>query len=156
MKTEPRSVYRSSGLHGFSQEIADHPRRADARKRELEVSVRFTPVDCTVATSEGTVFARRGDAILSGAAGEQWRVSRAHFADKYRPVAPTRPGEPGRYLSRPIRVMAVCMAGPFEVVLADGESRLQGLAGDWLVDYGDGSLGIVSADAFRRSYEIMA
>ncbi len=156
MKTEPRSVYRSSGRHGFSKDISGHPRRVEARKRELEVSVRFTPVDCTVATTEGTVFARPGDAILSGPAGEQWRVSRAHFADKYRPVAPTRPGEPGRYLSKPIRVLSVPMEGPFEVVLSDGESRLQGSGGDWLVDYGDGSLGVVSAEAFKRSYDIMA
>jgi hypothetical protein len=43
----------------------------------------------------------------------------------------------------------------FEVILADGASRLRGRAGDWLVDYGDGSLGIVSASIFDTTYEVV-
>jgi len=100
------------------------------------------------------VHARCGDAVLRGTAGEQWRVSAARFAEKYRPLPPTAAGEPGRYVSLPIRVHAVLMNRAFEVVLADGESRLRGHAGDWLVDYGDGSLGIVGADIFPTTYEL--
>jgi len=40
-------------------------------------------------------------------------------------------------------------------MLADGVSRLSGHAGDWLVDYGDGSLGIVSPGIFATTYEII-
>jgi len=47
------------------------------------------------------------------------------------------------------------MAEAFEVLLADGVSRLSGRAGEWLVDYGDGSLGIVSQSIFATTYEIV-
>jgi hypothetical protein len=47
------------------------------------------------------------------------------------------------------------MSEAFEVVLADGVSRLRGVAGEWLVDYGDGSLGIVAQPIFATTYEII-
>jgi len=43
----------------------------------------------------------------------------------------------------------------FEVLLADGVSRSSGRPGEWLVDYGDGSLGIVSQPIFATTYEII-
>ncbi len=64
-------------------------------------------------------------------------------------------GQAGRYVSLPNRIMAVPMTEPFEVLLADGISRLSGRAGEWLVDYGDGSLGIVSQGIFATTYEIV-
>jgi hypothetical protein len=126
-----------------------------ARKRVREVEVSFTDVDCTVQTREGLVHARPGDAIITGVEGERWRVSRERFVEKYRPVPPTISGRAGRYLGLPTRIMAVQMQEPFEVVLSDGVSRLHGGPGDWLVDYGDGSLGIVSPDIFATTYEII-
>jgi PGDYG protein len=153
--TEPVSVYRSSGTRGFSPRIAGDPRRVEARKLEFVVRVRFTSSACTIQTHEGTVHARPGDAILLGMKNEQWRVSIERFPEKYRPLPPTLAGEPGRYVSLRIRVMAVQMNEPFEVLLADGVSRLRGQGGDWLVDYGDGSLGIVAADMFAKTYEIL-
>lgn len=126
-----------------------------ARKLEHEIDVRFTPVACTVQTSEGLVHAAPGDAIITGTAGEHWRVSRARFPDKYRPVPPTVAGESGRYQSLPNQILAVPMTQAFEVLLADGISRLTGRPGEWLVDYGDGSLGIVSEDIFATTYEII-
>jgi hypothetical protein len=135
--------------------VACDPRRVFARKLVREIEVRFTAVPCTVKTSEGEVHAHPGDAIITGIAGEHWRVSQARFAEKYRPVPPTVAGEPGRYLSLPNRIMAVRMGEAFEVLLADGVSRLSGRAGDWLVDYGDGSLGIVSPSIFATTYELL-
>jgi hypothetical protein len=153
---EPTSLFRSSGKCGFSAIVADDPRRVEARKLEQEVEVRFTPVSCIIHTHEGTVHAKPGDAILRGIADEQWRVSRERFADKYSPLPPTRDGESGRYLAKRNQVLAVQMSEPFEVLLADGISRLKGRARDWLVDYGDGSLGIVTAGIFALTYEILA
>jgi hypothetical protein len=147
-------MFRSSGTRGFSPAIADDPRRVEARKLEHEVSVRFTPCACTVQSREGRVYAQPGDAILVGFAGDTWRVSRARFPEKYRPLPPTVMGNPGRYLSLRNRVLALQMTTPFEVLLADGRSRLHGRAGDWLVDYGDGSLGIVAASIFNSTYEM--
>jgi hypothetical protein len=156
VSAEPLPLFRSSGQRGFSSVISADPRRVHARKLEREIAVRFTPVACTVQTSEGVVHAMPGDAIITGTAGEHWRVSRARFSDKYRPVPPTVAGEPGKYVSRPNRIMALPMTGEFEVLLADGISRLRGGAGEWLVDYGDGSLGIVSEAIFATTYEIIA
>ena len=147
-------LFRSSGHRGYSSEISTDPRRVFARKLEREIDVRFTPIACTVQTSEGLVHAAPGDAIITGTAGEHWRVSRARFSDKYRPVPPTVAGEAGRYVSLPNRILAVPMTEPFEVLLADGVSRLTGRAGEWLIDYGDGSLGIVSEPIFATTYEI--
>ena len=148
-------LFRSSARPGYSSLISSNPRRVWARKLVREIEARFTPVPCTVQTREGVVQARPGDAILTGTSGEHWRVSRERFAEKYRPVPPTTAGESGRYASLPYRIMAVPMAEDFEVLLADGLSRLRGSAGDWLVDYGDGSLGIVSPPIFDTTYEIV-
>ena len=153
MKSLP--VFYSSSQPGFSSVVGNDPRRIFARKLEREIDVRFTPIACTVQTSEGVVHARPGDAIITGTTGEHWRVSRARFAEKYRPVPPTVAGEAGRYVSLPNRIMAVPMTEAFEVLLADGVSRLSGRAGEWLVDYGDGSLGIVSQPIFATTYEII-
>jgi hypothetical protein len=151
----PVPLFRSSGQRGFSSALSEDGRHVAARKLEREVQVRFTPEACTVQTPEGLVHAQPGDAIVTGIAGERWRVSRAHFAAKYRPVPPSQPGEAGRYLSLRNRILALQMSEPFEVLLADGQSRLTGRASDWLVDYGDGSLGIVSQAIFATTYEIL-
>jgi hypothetical protein len=155
VSSRPVPLYCSSGQRGYSNLVSGDPQRVVARKLEREIDVRFTPVECTVETPEGVVHARPGDAIVTGTAGEHWRVSRARFADKYRPVPPTVAGEAGRYVSLPNRILAVPMSESFEVLLADGVSRLHGRPGEWLVDYGDGSLGIVSEDIFASTYSIV-
>lgn len=154
MNGEP-AVFRSSGRPGFSAYVSGNPRRVEARKLEHTVQVRFTPVACTVETAEGSVLAKPGDAIITGIAGEHWRVSRSRFAEKYRPVPPTVEGESGSYHSLRYRVLALRMDRPFEVMLADGVSRLMGHAGEWLIDYGDGSLGIISMPIFDMTYEVL-
>jgi hypothetical protein len=58
-------------------------------------------------------------------------------------------------MSLPNRILALQMDTPFKVELADGISHLTGRAGDWLVDYGDGSLGIVTQAIFATTYEIL-
>jgi PGDYG protein len=148
-------IFRCSGRSGFSAEVSSHPQHVEARKLEREVEVHFTDVDCIVRTPEGSVYAHPGDAILSGNGGHHWRVSHGKFAHKYRPVAPTVAGQAGRYVSLPYHILAVQQAQPFEVILADNISRLGGQARDWLVDYGDGSLGIVAHDIFATTYEIV-
>lgn len=155
MNARPLPLFRSSGQHGFSNSVSDDPRHIEAVKFEREVRVRFAPEACTVQTPEGLVHARAGDAILTGTAGEHWRVSQARFPHKYRPVPPLVAGEPGSYMSLRNRILALQMREPFEVVLADGISHLTGRAGDWLVDYGDGSLGIVTQAIFATTYEIL-
>lgn len=129
-------------------------RAVRARKREHPVQVRFAQHPSAVETLEGVVHAKLGDAIVTGLFGELWPVPSASFAGKYQAVSPLVMGAPGLYLTLPIEVLAVPMDAPFEVVLADGHSRLTGQAGDWLIDYGDGNLGIVNAAIFDATYEI--
>ena len=148
-------VFRSSGQPGYSAALDANPKRVFARKLPQEVTVHFTPADCTVQTSEGLVHARPGDAIVTAMEGERWRVSRGHFAAKYQPVPPTAAWQDGCYVSFANRIMAVPMSEAFEVILADGRSRLRGEPGEWLVDYGDGSLGIVSEAVFAMTYELV-
>ncbi len=156
MPGEPLLVFHSSAHGGSSSAVSTDPARVAARKLEHRVDVRFAAEDCVIQTVEGRVHAKPGDAILTGVAGEQWRVSSAGFAGKYRPLPPTVAGEPGTYTSLPNRVLALKVDRPFDVVLADGMSHLHGRAGDWLVDYGDGSLGVVAAGIFGLTYEILA
>ena len=155
MNAAPPRLYRSSGRRGFLNELVGDPRHIHARKLVRQVQVLFTDTACTVQTPEGAVQARPGDAIVTGIAGERWRVSRSHFSDKYRPAATTHAGEAGAYLSLPNRILALRMSEPFDVLLADGASRLHGRPGDWLVDYGDGSLGVVSNAIFDVTYEVV-
>ena len=149
-------LFRSTGQPGYSSAVTGDPRRVFALKRIREVHVQFTSTACTVKTREGLVHARPGDAIITGAAADRWRVSRTRFTEKYSPVPPTMAGQDGLYVSLPNRIMAIPMPDAFEVLLADGVSRLSGQPGDWLVDYGDGSLGIVAAAIFATTYEIVA
>ena len=148
-------IFHCSGKNGFSAEVSGHPQRVEARKLERQVEVRFTDVPCIVQTPEGAVQAHPGDAILTGNGGHHWRVSHAKFAHKYRPIPPTIAAQDGHYISLPYHILALQLHEPFEVQLADGISTLRGHTGDWLVDYGDGSLGIVAQDIFATTYEIL-
>jgi hypothetical protein len=150
-----KQIFHSTGRAGFLPAVLTAPSTVKARKLAREVSVRFAEEHCEVRTAEGVVHAKPGDAILTGISGEHWRVSRIHFGDKYEPVPPALAGENGRYLCKRYEVLALRMSAAFEVVLNDGVSRLAGRPGDWLVDYGDGSLGIVSPPIFATTYEIL-
>jgi len=154
LTAHPLPLFRSSAQPGYTREIGSHPRRVVARKLERRVQVRFARAACTVQTREGVVQANAGDAILTGAGGEKWRVSRPRFSLKYRPVESTSAGEDGAYVSLPTTVFALQMESDFQVLLSDGASTLTGRAGDWLLDYGDGSLGIVSQAIFPTTYEV--
>ncbi len=153
MTERPRRVFRASARPGWSAEMTSDAQRA--RKRIRDVQVEFATVPGEVATPEGTVHACAGDAIVTAATGERWCMSAERFAGKYRPVPPTRMGESGRYRSLPIEILARRMDEPFEVILSDGRSRLRGKPGDWLVDYGDGTLGIVAQSIFPGTYDLI-
>ncbi|HEY4214598.1 MAG TPA: PGDYG domain-containing protein [Steroidobacteraceae bacterium] len=147
-------MFRSTGIDGFSNALDAESSKQFARKLPQEVAVEFTTADRAIDTPEGSIRARAGDAIVTGTLGERWCVSRERFQRKYQPVAPTTMDSAGRYISIPTRVIAARPIGPFEVVLADGQSVLHGRSGDWVVDYGDGSLGVVAANVFAATYEI--
>lgn len=129
---------------------AGTPGLRPARKHEAEVGVEFARQPGRLQTLEGEVQVSTGDAIVTGPRGERWPVAAEHFAAKYRAA-----GRPGRYLSLPVTVHALQLQAPCEVVLGDGASVLRGNPGDWLLDYGDGSLGIVAQTIFDMTYELL-
>lgn len=149
-------VFHSGGDTGMTEPAqAARSRGVRARKRVGTVQVCFVARAYAVETLEGVVQAKPGDAIVSGSFGEVWPVARDSFTGKYEALPPLEMGAPGAYLSLPIEVLATPMHAPFEVVLADGHSRLHGQAGDWLVDYGDGNLGVVNGAIFAATYEVL-
>jgi PGDYG protein len=148
-------LYRASGRAGFAKVIDAHPRRVRAAKLETRVQAEMVRESCEIATPEGPVGAKAGDAVVTDVAGDTWPVARAYFMSKYRPVEPTVVGTSGAYISIPQQVLALRMEEPFQVLLSDGVSQLHGHRGDWIVDSGDGDMRIVSAAAFARSYRIV-
>jgi hypothetical protein len=153
MPLVPEVVFHSTGTPGYSAAVQGHPGAIPARKRERIVQARFAAQDCLVHTPEGDVYARAGDAIVTGSAGEVWPVPLRSFENAYRPVSPTVMGMAGAYRCLPNPVLAVRMDRTFAVVLADGRSQLAGGAGDWMVDYGDGTLGAIADAIFLTTYE---
>jgi hypothetical protein len=151
---ESEAVFHSSGVTGFSPEVLGISGVLRARKLERTVRARFALQDCLVHTAEGAVRARAGDAIVTGTAGEEWPVPIKSFAASYQPLGAAVMGAAGEYRRLPRPVLAARMQRTFAVVLADGHSRLSGGAGDWLVDYGDGTLGVIADAIFMTTYEI--
>ena len=141
--------FRACGVAGFSSQLLAEPHVLRVEKRPLRVRAQFAIRPQIVATREGPVGARVGDAVLTAASGEQWPVGQATFARRYRMI----PGCSGdEYESVPAASLALQVREPFQVVLENGAGRLSGGPGDWLVDYGDGQLGIVAADVFAATY----
>ena len=152
---QDEAVFHSSGLGGFSPETRALDGVILARKLERTVRARFADHDCLVHTPEGAVRAHAGDAIITGYAGEEWPVPRRSFESSYEPHGDVRMGTAGIYRRLPREVLAARMPTPVAVVLVDGHSRLSGGAGDWLVDYGDGTLGVIADAIFLTTYETL-
>jgi hypothetical protein len=154
MNTTPTDL-RFLTLAQAQAELNTHPELRSARKRPTEVQVHFAQQPQTIATLEGPVPAKVGDAVITGTQGEQWPVQAALFATKYEAVPPTPFGSDGRYRSQARTVRALPLAQATQVQINTQGHQLNGQAGDWLVDYGDGSLGVVAAAVFERTYELM-
>ena len=132
----------------------DHAARR-ARKRVVDVQVQFAPAPGVLATREGDVRYAAGDALLTGAAGDRWPVSRAYFDVAYEPLAPVRAGSDGRYRKRPVVVLAKQMSAPFAITLPEGRGTLRGGRGDWLVQYAPGDCAVVAQKIFAVTYELL-
>ncbi len=148
-------LFRAGLRPGQPSVLHNHPHRVRARKRKAAVQVIFARTALLVQTLEGNVPASAGDAIITGAHGEEWPVPGARFAEKYRATDGLQQGDDGTYLALPIEVAALKIDQTFAVLQSDGVARLNGQAGDWLIDYGDGSLGIVADAIFDQIYDIM-
>lgn len=147
-------TFRATEQSGYSDVVKALPGHRYAVKRPREVAVEFVATPQPIETREGIVTAHAGDAVVTGVEGERWPVPRRRFDARYRPVAPTRAGESGTYVSLRIEVLAVRLDERFCVELPEVPAVIDGYPGDWLVDYGDGSLGVIGADIFNATYEL--
>lgn len=135
-------------------------RNVDLRKDPLAARyVKDETVQVVLATDAGQLISREGanryaagDALITGATGDRWSVSRDRFDAKYEAVAPLKHGANGAYRNRPMAVLARRMDVPFCIARSAGGDLLQGKAGDWLLQYAPGDFGIVDATRFEAVY----
>lgn len=157
LKDDPRGILALDGVQR-------------ARKRPIPLHVHFAvPADLartdgafsgghirtreTAADEPGVRFVP-GDAIVTGTRGEQWPIPRERFEATYVPSAQGRAfGTDGLFhkVGDPVPVRRMDEA--FRVTVSRGE--LVGGPGDYLVQYGPGDFGIVSADIFADTYELV-
>jgi hypothetical protein len=116
------------------------------------VEVRFALANGELMSRVGPNRYRCGDALITGADGDTWSVTRERFDAGYEPVAPLRHGEPGRYRNVPRAVLARQVAEEFACQRSAGGDWLRGKAGDWLLQYAPGDYGIAAAARFARVY----
>jgi len=121
-------------------------------KKTHKVSVAFALESGILETIEGPVAYERGDALLTGLAGESWPVGREFFSETYSPASPgIGHGQNGDYVKREILAWALQINEPFMVELTQQRGILQGKAGDWLLRYSADEYGIVRGDIFEAT-----
>jgi hypothetical protein len=125
-----------------------------AVKRAIPVEVEFVPHPGVIQTLEGPVSFEGGDALLTGARGERWPVSRSHFEVSYRACPPGVMGENGQYVKLPVVVDVRRLAGDHQISLGE-RGTLHGHAGDWQVTAANGESWIVEASVFDASYALL-
>jgi hypothetical protein len=136
-------------------DLSVDPRAVMVCKRPVLRRVVFAREPGNCPTLEGQVAYAPGDAIVTGEQGEQWPVARAHFDTNYRPAPQTRPGEDGLYERRATQAHGLELDAPARIDLDQDRGALTAARGDWLIDYGNGDFGVVRADIFARSYEVI-
>lgn len=131
------------------------PDFVEVEKLPIPVLVEFAPNDIAIQTLEGSVQCKQGDAILTGVNGERWPVPGLRFLASYVSIPPTQQGLNGTYLKRPARIWAKKMDQSFMVKVGFAKDLIKGLAGDWLLQYADGSEGVVAAEIFEKTYRVI-
>ena len=134
-------------------DLLKHPSSRPARKRPVEVYVAFASKPGKLRTLEGLVGYRTGDAILTGEDGERWPIRREKFLEAYEPAVPQNDVQ--RFRKRPLVVRVLQVNEPFQVAVGWDNDLLSGKPGDWLVQYGPGDYGIVAANIFTKSYDLL-
>ncbi|WP_250534092.1 PGDYG domain-containing protein [Caballeronia sp. AZ10_KS36] len=116
------------------------------------VAVEFAAAAGELMSLEGPNRYAAGDAIVTGASGERWVVSRERFDAKYTPEGGIVHGEPGTYRNRPSVVLAKQMQEPFSIARSAAGDVLTGEPGDWVMQYAPGDYGVVKAARFLKVY----
>jgi hypothetical protein len=121
--------------------------------KDEAVTVEFAASAGELMSLEGPNRYQPGDAIVTGATGERWVVSRERFDAKYVPEQNVVHGGPGVYRNRPAVVLAKEMHDAFSLARSDAGDILTGVAGDWVMQYAPGDFGVVKAERFAKVYK---
>lgn len=132
-------------------DLASDPDARRVVKSEV-VNVEFAAVAGELMSLEGPNRYAPGDAIVTGASGERWVVSRDRFDAKYLPEGGIAHGGPGMYRNRPSVVLAKEMNEAFSIARSASGDVLTGDAGDWVMQYAPGDYGVVKAARFAKVY----
>jgi hypothetical protein len=140
-------------LDAVVPDLAAEPLACRVRKLPIPVTVSFAKSAGVIETLEGAVWHAPGDAILTGVQGEKWPVRHEVFATSYDPVPPTPSGQDGAYVKRPLDAWALQLRSTTTISVGHHDDPLRGHSGDWLLQYSDGSYGVLSDDIFRATYQ---
>lgn len=138
----------------WTLDLQRHKEAQRAFKLPVVHDVQFADSNGICQTLEGPVPYVKGDAIMTGLAGEHWPIAIDYFLTTYEPVPPTQTGSHGQYRKRKIIVWVMELKMAATVELSSG-ATLSGVAGDWLVQYEAGSFGIVEKKVFSMTYQIV-
>ncbi|VXC05282.1 conserved hypothetical protein [Burkholderia sp. 8Y] len=116
------------------------------------VAVEFAAAAGELMSLEGPNRYTTGDAIVTGASGERWVVSRERFDAKYVAEGGIAHGEPGTYRNLPSVVLAKQMQEAFSIARSAAGDVLRGDPGDWVMQYAPGDYGVVKAARFAKVY----
>ena len=122
--------------------------------KQEQVNVEFAREHGELMSREGPNRFEAGDALVTGSTGDRWCVERSRFDARYEPVPPLPPGENGVYRNRLIPVHAKQIDEPFRVERRAGGDVLQGIAGDWVLQYAPGDYGLVEQARFQAVYRL--
>lgn len=133
-------------------DLAVNPSALRVTKKPIPVHADFPAADGVCETLEGKVHFRAGDAILTGTEGERWTIRRELFMSNYEAVPPTLAGTNGAYTKKPALAYAMQLDAPRQVPVGWQDDPLHGNPGDWLLQYADGTYGVVQDEIFRKTY----
>lgn len=126
--------------------------QASAYVKHETVQVEFATASGELRSREGPNRYAVGDALITGATGDRWSVSRQRFEARYQPLGDVSMGQDGPYVNQPIPVLARRMSHPFRMARSAGGDLLHGKEGDWLLQYAPGDYGVVEQGRFAQVY----
>jgi hypothetical protein len=121
--------------------------------KDETVTVEFASATGSLMSLEGPNQYLPGDALITGATGERWVVSRDRFDAKYVPREGVAHGNAGAYRNVPVVVLAKRMGEAFSIARSEAGDVLHGEAGDWVMQYAPGDYGVVKAARFAKVYK---
>ena len=115
---------------------------------------RVRPIAGRIANAGGAGAIRYGRCASYRRQRRSWPAPRSYFDRTYSREAAGETHADGVYVKRAREVLAVELTAERRLDLTRGRGLLQGKAGDWVVDYGDGELSIVSQEQFAELYDL--